>query len=347
LRSICKLSLYGLIAVLTAQPALSVKTSPGKNAPQAEHVAECRGKDMLDELASSDPEAFSRIRRQADSATNSGAVLWKIKKAGLAPSYLFGTLHLTDRRVTTLSPKVLAALDTAKNVLIESSNSSSSAVANALTKATETALFTDGRSLEKLLPPDEFEEVRKTVSRAGLPAGTARLYKPWLITMLISSSDCERESIKSGRQILDMKIAEEAKKRGILVSGMETLAQQLAAMASVPINQQVQMLRASLKFADRTNDLVETMVQLYLKRRMSALWPFQIALAAQAGVSEDSYASYKKALIVERNQKMHDVSLPFIEKGSTFIAVGALHLPDRTGLVSLLSASGYTLTPIE
>ncbi|MCX7826465.1 MAG: hypothetical protein N2689_13030, partial [Verrucomicrobiae bacterium] len=39
-----------------------------------------------------------------------------------------------------------------------------------------------------------------------------------------------------------------------------------------------------LAYLDRRNDMLETMLQLYLKRQMGAAMPFQIALAKKAGV---------------------------------------------------------------
>ena len=44
-------------------------------------------------------------------------------------------------------------------------------------------------------------------------------------------------------------------------------------MAAIPDDQQIAMLRASLKFADRANDTMETLLQLYLERDMGAAWP--------------------------------------------------------------------------
>jgi uncharacterized protein YbaP (TraB family) len=176
---------------------------------------------------------------------------------------------------------------------------------------------------------------------------TARVYRPWVITMLLAASDCERRKIQNGALVLDMKIAAEAKARGITVAGLETIEEQLAAMTSVPDEQQVGMLRASLKFVDRTDDLVETMVRLYLDRRVGATWGFQLALAAQAGVGGESFSGFKQKLIVDRNIKMRDGALPYLEKGGAFIAVGAMHLPGETGLVALLRKAGYTAIAVE
>jgi uncharacterized protein YbaP (TraB family) len=198
-----------------------------------------------------------------------------------------------------------------------------------------------------MLRADEFEKVRATLHRAGVPTETARVYRPWVITMLIAASDCERRKIQNGELVLDMKIAAEAKSRGIEVAGLETIEEQLNAMTSVPDDQQIGMLRASLKYVDRTDDLVETMVRLYVDRRIGATWDFQLALAAQAGVSEDSFTGFKQKLIVDRNRKMLKGALPFLEKGGAFIAVGAMHLPGTTGLIALMREAGYTAIAVE
>jgi uncharacterized protein YbaP (TraB family) len=39
--------------------------------------------------------------------------------------------------------------------------------------------------------------------------------------------------------------------------------------------------------------------------------------------------------------------VPHLAEGGAFIAVGALHLPGRHGLVALLREAGYTVTAME
>ncbi len=68
----------------------------------------CRGVDMLAETAARDPQTYTRIMAEAAATKNAGAILWKIEKDGRPASYLFGTVHLTDERVTNLSPAVKA-----------------------------------------------------------------------------------------------------------------------------------------------------------------------------------------------------------------------------------------------
>jgi hypothetical protein len=180
-----------------------------------------------------------------------------------------------------------------------------------------------------------------------MPVDLAALFKPWIVTMILSVSDCERTKVQQGARVLDMKIAEIGKARGLEVVGLETIPAQFEALAAVPEQQQLDMLRASLKFADRTDDLMETLVQLYLGRKITAAMPFQIALAKEAGVSDQAFAGFQQKLLVERNEKMSAVAEPLLDAGGVFIAVGALHLPGENGLVALLRQAGYSVSPLE
>jgi len=107
------------------------------------------------------------------------------------------------------------------------------------------------------------------------------------------------------------------------------------------------MLRTSLKFADRTNDMMETLVQLYLNRKIAAAMPFQLALAREVGIGDDAFAGFQQKLLIDRNVKMEKSAEPLLQEGGVFIAVGALHLVGKKGLVALLREASYTVTAIE
>jgi uncharacterized protein YbaP (TraB family) len=307
----------------------------------------CRGINMLAETQAKDPETYAKIMAQAAATENAGALLWKIERTGHPTSYLFGTVHLTDERVTKLSPAVEQAIGQSKTIALEVSDVSDKTTATVIAQSAPLVMFTDGRRLDGLLSGTEYDAVKKVISRSGMPSDLAALFKPWIVTMILSVSDCERASVQQGTRVLDMKLAEVGKARGMQVVGLETIPEQLQALASVPEPQQIDMLRASLKFADRTNDLMETLVQLYLERKISAAMPFQIALAKQVGIGDDAFAGFQEKLLTDRNVKMRATAEPLLEQGAVFIAIGALHLPGKQGLVALLREAGYTVTPIE
>jgi uncharacterized protein YbaP (TraB family) len=331
-------------AALLAAPLQASAADPADAVAVAD---KCRGINMLAETQAKDPETYAKIMAQAAATENSGPLLWKIERAGRPTSYLFGTVHLTDERVTKLSPAVEQALNQSKTVALEVSDISEKATATVIAQSAPLVMFTDGRRLDGLLSGTEYDTVKRIISRSGMPSDLAALFKPWIVTMIMSVSDCERTSIQQGARVLDMKIAEVGKARGLQVVGLETIPEQLQALAAVPEPQQLDMLRASLKFADRTNDMMETLVQLYLERKISAALPFQIAIAKQVGIGNEAFAGFQEKLLTERNIKMRTTAEPLLEQGGVFIAIGALHLPGKQGLVALLREAGYTVTPIE
>ena len=301
----------------------------------------------LAEMQSKAPDVYSQVMAESRALPNTEAMLWKIEKPGLAPSYLFGTMHLSDPRVATLSPAVKDAIAHSKSVTLEVADLSDKAVAAAMAKAAALIVYTNGKSLKGALSDDEYRDVQKIVAKSGMPGELAAMMKPWLVSMLLATSDCERQQLAAGKTVLDLQVAAEAQKAGIEITGLETIEDQLSALAAVPDDQQIAMLKVGLKYIDRADDMTETLVQMYAKRQIGAAMPFQLALAAQTGTSPSAFDGFKKTLLIDRNAKMRNAALPILDKGSAFIAVGALHLPGPTGLVALLRESGFTVTAVE
>lgn len=318
----------------TATPALA-------NAPV------CTGTDMLSELQTRAPDRYKKVQEESAKLPNAQAILWKIEKPGVSPSYLFGTMHVSDPRIANLTPTAQAAIAGAKSVALEVADLSDNAVAEAMTKSAQLVVYTDGTTLDGKLSPEEFAKVRDLVAKSGIPGEVAGLVRPWMVSMLLAVSDCERKQVASGAPVLDAMVAAEAHKHNIPVVGLETIEEQLGALAAIPDDQQIEMLKVALLYADRTQDLLETLVQMYVKREIGAAMPFQVALAAEHGKPESIFDGFKKILLVDRNAKMRDSALPLLEKGDAFIAVGSLHLPGDTGLVALLRDAGYTITAVE
>ena len=339
----------GLVTALSIVLASSATYATTKKAAPAAApaVPSCAGTDLLPDLTASSPDQVKSLLERANAIENSEAVLWRIEKPGVKTSYLFGTMHLSDPRIATLSPKVKDLLGTSSTVILEIADLTSDAAANALAGASRAALYSDDTTLDKILTKDEFAKVRATLDKLGVPTGVAHMFRPWLINMLLASSECERGNIGRGLVPLDAGIANFAREKNIPVAGLESVEEQLDALASIPDEQQLSMLRAQLTVADRSNDLMETAVQLYLQRKTSAIWYVQLAIAEKAGIPATAYDGLKQKLIIDRNVKMADRLTAQLDKGGAFVGVGALHLPGPQGLVSLMRAKGYTVTAVE
>ncbi len=95
----------------------------------------CRGTDMLAELQTRSPDAYKTVIEESRQTSNTEAVLWKIEKSGVAPSYLLGTMHLSDPRISRLSARQQDFIAHSKSVALEVADLSEKAVGEAMAKA--------------------------------------------------------------------------------------------------------------------------------------------------------------------------------------------------------------------
>lgn len=311
---------------------------------RAETVA-CTGVDLMAGLERDDPTAAGTIRREADATLNGSGLLWTVEKPGVPASYLFGTMHLTDPRVTDLTPRAQAAFDAAGTVVIETTEVLDEAkMLASLMAEPDLMMFTDDTTLMSLLSPEDQKLVAEALDRRGIPPGSVAKMKPWMLSAALALPACELARKEGGAPMLDIKLARDAKAQGKTLEGLETVVSQMRAMASLPMDFHMKGLVETLKLGDRMDDVIETMIVLYENEDTGAFWPlFRAVLPAGEG-DDAGYAEFEEAMITSRNQVMADNAAPILDRGGAFVAVGALHLPGPEGLVEKLRRAGYTVT---
>ena len=173
----------------------------------------------------------------------------------------------------------------------------------------------------------------------------AAAFRPWLVTRR-SPWRPASAGVTPPTAPLDARIAEAGRRRGTPVIGLETIEDQFGPWPVCPRPTSRNPAREPQHY-DRATDLMETMVQRYFARDLGAMWPFQIELTKQAGLSAEGFKTFEHQLVAVRNGRMRDAALPLLREGGVFIGVGALPLPGRLGLVEMLREAGFTLTAIE
>lgn len=305
----------------------------------------CNGDNLLATLKVEDPGTYERIAAEARATENGSGLLWKIEKEGLAPSYLFGTMHVTDPRVTTLPEAARQVFDKSGTVVIETTEVlDQSKMMSVFVERPDLMMFMDGTTLDSLLTPADREIVDKALKVRGIPPASVAKMKPWIISAMVALPACELERKAAGAPVLDVKLAEEAKATGKALEGLETAADQLAAMASLPMDFHVKGLVETLKLGSRMDDVVETMIVLYQQGETGIFWPLFRAVLPSGEDDEAGYAAFEATMVSARNKTMVERAETILQRGNAFIAVGALHLPGPEGLISLLKKDGYTVT---
>lgn len=337
------LALVNLLFFLSFAVMLALATGRA----HADDMPACTGKNLLSEVQTGNPAQYARIEAEAARTENGEGLLWKIEKAGAAPSYLFGTMHMTDPRVTTLPAAAQKAFDAAGTMVIETTDVLDQARMMAvLAKQPDLMMFTDGTSLTSLLTPEQAAEVDKALGERGIPAFTVAKMKPWIISAMVALPACELLRKAKGAPVLDVKLAQDAKAAGKTVEGLETAASQLEAMASLPMKFHIDGLVQTLKLGDRMDDVIETMVVLYTQGETGIFWPlFKTVLPSEPDGAE--YGAFEQTMITARNHGMVATAGPILARGNAFMAIGALHLPGPEGLVALFRKAGYTVSAVK
>jgi uncharacterized protein YbaP (TraB family) len=310
----------------------------------------CQGRDLLAEMKSSDPKAFSDIRAAADATANARTLLWRIEALDRPASFLFGTLHSTDERVHRLSRAIQSALEAASTVALELVELASGKASEAMMSGKDVssrATYPSGNGLADHLSSAELDKLRAILGRRGVPAATVQRIRPWFAWSALAAPECEARRVAAGVAFLDQQIGREAQGRGKAVIGLETVVGQVNALSGMPEASQIHLLKIALALIDSREDQWNVLHELYLARDIGAVLPFTLKLAEKAGFDPAVFAPIERALIDKRNVTMRDAALPLLREGNAFIAVGALHLSGKGGLVELFRAANFAVTPAE
>lgn len=316
--------------------------------PAAAEDSTCTGRNLMVELQQNDPARYAEALKEADATPNGKGIFWKIEKPGLAPSWLLGSMHVTDPRVLALPPRAQAAHDAANTIIIESDEILDERKATAaLLAKPELTMFTDGTTIDKLLSPEDYKRLEAGLKQLGIPLSAVSRMRPWMISSAVALPACEIARKSKGVQFLDQKIATDAVAQGKQVKGLETLGEQFQAMADLPIEFHLKSLIETLELGDKMSDVVETMTDLYLSGDIGLTMPMLKTVTPQTEGEDNDYAAFEQRVILDRNKVMAERAAPILDSGNVFMAVGALHLPGKAGVIELLRQQGFTVTAVN
>jgi uncharacterized protein len=267
-------------------------------------------------------------------------LLWRVEQTGLRPSYLFGTLHSSDPRVTRLPEPVAAVFGNATSLTIEVVRTP--AVEAELLHA---RLLERGDNLAALVGPERFERVKEVGARYGLAEAQLRQFKPWALMTLFSVPPAELLGRRSSTALpLDWMLQERAEQRGIPVYGLESAAEQIGLFDELGAEAQIALLDDAITQNPRVDWWWQSFRDAYLARDVSAI--FSLMTGQMAADDDELGRRFMRRAVDERNLRMVERMASRLAEGDAFIAVGSLHLRGEQGLLNLLAQRGYRVTRV-
>lgn len=269
--------------------------------------------------------------RFATELRHDSGLLWRISKQGLNDSYLFGTIHVSDPAITDLPAAVSEALSASSHFVMEAKLD-----AAAMLGFAQKMFYQDGRGLEDLLGKMLYAKAEELLAIYGIPPLAVQSLKPWAAFLTLS--------MPPGAGLpLDLVLKAKAEELGMTVAGLEAVEEQLSVFQSLDEPTQVKLLVETLCHYAALQQDVAQMKEEYLQRDLAGLFSYHNRYK-QSG--SDAHQQLTQRLLWDRNRLMAKRMQPILEKGDAFVAIGAMHLPGKRGVLTLLENSGYQLEPI-
>lgn len=286
-------------------------------------------------LAPMAPPGSTNAFAQATTAAFNQGLLWRVEKPGTAPSYLFGTAHLADKRVTALPEAVRKQFDAAKSFTMEVALDPSGIAILAARM-----VYLDGRDLPGIAGEDLFRKIVPLTAGIGLPPEMVRLFKPWAMVLLLQMPQQQTEDV------LDVTLQRMASQQGKSLNYLETVDEQVAAFENMSDQEQIALLKHAVETHHELKTQTEKLVQAYLQRDLGLMWQIGESEVARRPELRAVKEVFDQRLLYDRNARMVVRMQPQLAAGNAFVAVGALHLYGQKGLLSLLARDGYRVTRV-
>ena len=248
--------------------------------------------------------------------------------------YLYGTMHVSDPRVTTLPASVERARNEAAAVYLELP------FEEATIEAISKRMFLEKGSIEDRIPKDVLDALRAWLAKKGHATGVLDKFKPW--ALVVHMALFEDPELTRGTS-LDEKLYTEAKSAGKEVGGIETVDEQIGGLASFSDEDCAELIRWTLEeYARFPSGYSRKLLGLYLEGQLDEM----LALLGKERAKPERrklIERFEQRLLIDRNQRMAKGILERVRKKDAkahFFAIGALHLAGKQGLPALLRAAG-------
>lgn len=260
------------------------------------------------------------------------SLLWKISGNGLEqPSYLFGTIHVICPEDFKMDERILSALQSSKKIVLEL-NMSDPMLAQDMQ---QNSINKDFYNIQNDFEPEAKEALDEFLSsNYGMGLAQMGIMKPFILSTMVLMKQLPCETPDS----YELFFTSKSQEWKIPMEGLESAAYQISLFDRIPMERQLADL-SKMILTDATEKEFQGMIEAYLAEDLNKL---QEMIQADGLTGE-----YEEILLNERNRNWIPKIEEFIKAETTFIAVGAGHLPSENGVIQLLRNAGYTVEPVR
>lgn len=275
------------------------------------------------------------------------ACLFKVEGNELEkPSYLFGTIHLSDPRVLKLHPNAEAAFKASDTFYAEIDLDP-----GAQLQIAPLLMRQDAKKLTEAIGPELTNKLNRVLKDINpvLSAAPFDALKTWAVAASLPLI----ESQLMGKGALDAALYQRAMKENKKTGALESGDSQVAVFDKFTEQEQQTMLSETLDMMIAEQDAeiksLDRMLNVYLTGTTDEIAAMMTAEIAKMKSDPELTKRLMKALLDDRNIDMANKADEFMQadpEKSHFFAVGAAHYTGKTAVQDLLEEKGYTITPL-
>lgn len=274
---------------------------------------------------------FSQQQKQAKYPS----LLWEISGNGLKkPSYLFGTMHVSNKMVFHLSDSFYMAIRNTDAVALELNPDSWQEQMVKLEK-----LRDNYQSFIKIPGNDYLIEQSFRIKDYTDELKLALQSEPAMVNSLLYRSYKLKEDFEEDT-FLDLYIFQTGRKLGKIGAGVEDYyeSQKLILEAYTDMVKEKKKKEKDIDY-ESLNDITEKMQNAYRRGDLDLMDSLDLIV--------DQSDAFREKFIYKRNEIQANSIDTIIRHRSLFVGVGAAHLPGDRGVIEMLRKKGYILRPIK
>lgn len=251
--------------------------------------------------------------------------LWVVKDKDTT-IYLFGTVHALKPGLSWFDEAVRTAFDESDELVLEIVQPDQATMAR---KVTELAVDRDGPPLSDKLNDEERKAYHDVLAGFGMPAAALDPFEPWFagITLAVLPLDKLGYKQTDGAEHVLTAAAKAANKP---VGELETVDQQLGYFDTLPEDEQLKFLNATVRDLPEYDSTFSGMIAAWSKGDPAALGTLMNESLAESPLIE-------KVLLTDRNRRWAAwITTRLEQPGTVFVAVGAGHLAGKNSVQQFL-----------
>lgn len=254
------------------------------------------------------------------------ALLWKISDIAGNNSYIYGTIHLKDKRVYIYADTALNCMKTCDKLALELDMNPMN-----ILKYSEMLFLKDDLTLRDIFDEEDYKIISANTEKStGLNFTFFERLKPVALLSVVM------QNLLAGD--VDFTLDEFFYQKGTQVKmdviGLETFDEQFMLLETIPVEYIIDFLKNPEKGISELEPIICNYQAAHIDELLKLMQ------------DDETMVALSNDFLDERNIKMADKIDEILRNNTLFVAVGAGHLPGEKGIVSLLRQKGYSVSPV-